>query len=205
MPFFSLVQAGGGVFRLFQGQVAGGDLGVPGVGKVFDLPFLAAQVQPDIFHLQFRHFQVGEESREAAPALLAEGRDFPPPVPGFGQGPGREHQVQFPQFSPQGLVAGRLGRGPGDLVELLFGFGLDDPHVFKVVGGRQELALGLFLLLFIAGDAGGFVDEAAALFRPGVHQPAYAALLDDAVGPGAHALVGEEADDVLEPAGRAVD
>ena len=75
------------------------------------------------------------------------------------------------------------------------------------VGDAQEVGLGgLHLALgglaagLVLGDAGGLLDEAAAVLRLAGDDEAHPALLDDGVGLGAHAGAEEQLGDVLQAA-----
>ena len=66
-------------------------------------------------------------------------------------------------------------------------------------------ALGPLAPLAELQDPGGFLDDAAAVFGPGVEHRVELALPDDHVLLAADAGVGEQLLDVEQPAGRAVD
>ena len=70
---------------------------------------------------------------------------------------------------------------------------------------RLELAERLLLALAVLEDAGGLLDEAAALLGGGAQHGVELALADDDVHLAADAGVGQQLLDVEQPAGRAVD
>ena len=70
---------------------------------------------------------------------------------------------------------------------------------------RVELADRLLLALAVLEDAGGLLDEAAAVLRAGLQHGVELALTDDDVHLAADAGVGQQLLDVEQPAGVAVD
>jgi hypothetical protein len=106
-------------------------------------------------------------------------------------------QIQLADLGDELLVA--LG---------LFGLALEPVHLglhlqhdvgeaVKIVLGALHLAQGDFFLVFIAGDAGGFLHPQAALLGPGLDKGRNPALLNDGIGPVAQAGVHQKLLDVL--------
>ena len=118
---------------------------------------------------------------------------------------GEQHFLPSPQFFAQPPVAAGLGGLPLQRPALL----LDLEH--DVVDARQVLLRGLELQLgraaagLVLGDAGGFLDQLAAVGRPRAQDHPDLALLDDRVGLGAEPRVHQELVHVAQTAHLAVD
>ena len=78
-----------------------------------------------------------------------------------------------------------------------------DPE--QVLARRFKLAERLGLLLLVPHDAGGLLDELAAILRRGVQDLFDAALLNDRVPLASRSGIEEQASNILQPAGRLVD
>ena len=103
-----------------------------------------------------------------------------------------------------GGAAGDLGL-PAERLELAAQLDGEVLHAGEVGLHRVELAERLLLALAVLEDAGGLLDEAAALLRAGAQHGVELALADDDVHLAADARVGEQLLDVEQPARLAVD
>ena len=114
-------------------------------------------------------------------------------------------QIQDADAVPVGLVLGRLLGLTLQRGHLAADFREDVLEPGQVLSGGGDLAQRFLLAGLEAGDAGGLFEVDAPLVRAGVGDGADVALLDDGIGPGAHAAAHEDVENVLEPAGLAVD
>ena len=98
-----------------------------------------------------------------------------------------------------------LGRLALERCQLLFDLDVDIVHARQIQLGRFQLGLGQALLGFVLGDAGGFLDDGAAVGRLGAEHLPDAALLDDGVGVRAQPDAHEEVLDIAQTGGPAID
>ena len=102
-----------------------------------------------------------------------------------------------------------IGTGPARLdlyaAQALLDFLDDVVHAQQVLVDLLELALRLLLALLELGDAGGLLEDEAALFRVGLEQCGDAALLDHTVRVHANAGVQEKLANVFESGGLVVE
>src|SRR5439155_17798993 len=90
-------------------------------------------------------------------------------------------------------------------VQLPTHFDVDVADPEQVLARRFKLAERLGLLLLVPHDAGGLLDELAAILRRGVQDLFDAALLNDRVPLASRSGIEEQASNILQPAGRLVD
>ena len=138
-------------------------------------------------------------------ALVDLGRDLGDGAVEVEVGAVGEMRVEDAEILHEGLVAASLPGLTLERTDLAL-------HLLDDVGDAEEIRLGvlelaecLFLLRLVLGDAGGLLEDGAAVLRAAVEQEGGLALLHDGVGAPADAGVHEEIVDVLEAAGGAVD
>ncbi len=162
---------------------------------------LLRALQLDLFHGRVELLQLGGVL-EVRVAQLLEQRF------GFVDLAGEGLEVVQPQADVQ-LLGARLvlveQLGLAGLAfeafHLAFDFGDDVGHAQQVLVGHLDLAQGLGLVMLVAGHAGGFLDEIAALLGAGLGDDADVALLDDGIGLGAQTAAEEDVVNVLQAAG----
>ena len=211
--------AGGEEFALFgeladllAGEIAAlleGGLVILG-GEEFALGLAGGLLGGFEFHLQvglavtpgFHVAADGGEVIDDVIELLVEDDDF------FVEALVFLHDVGGTEFLEAGgvfLIAAGAAGLDFDGAELLLDFLEDELALGEVLVGLLEFAEGFFFALFEAGDAGGFLEDFAAVVGVGFEEGRDAALFDEGVGVDADAGVEEELADVLEAGGLVVD
>ena len=111
---------------------------------------------------------------------------------------GDQREPEVALLGLQRFVLLRLLRLALERVELPAHLVHDVTHAHEVLAGRVELALGLVALLLVARDAGGFLDEYAALVRLRGQDVVELVLIHHRVGARVGAGAGEEVEDVAQ-------
>ena len=117
----------------------------------------------------------------------------------------QEDLLAAAQFVAKLLVALRLAGLPLQRPALLFDLEHDVVDARQVLARRFELELRRAAAGLVAGDAGRFLDQLAAIGRPRAQNEANLALLDDGVGLRAEARVHQQFVHIAQAADLAVD
>ena len=117
----------------------------------------------------------------------------------------RDREFEQPQPLLEALEARGLLRLAFERRDLATQLGEHVVHAQQILLRRRELALGLLAARLVLADAGGFLEQRAAILGLGRDDARDLALLDDRVAARADAGVAEEIEHVAHPARRLVD
>ena len=112
--------------------------------------------------------------------------------------------VEHLKIGQQRLISPRFARLPLEGADLAFYFLNDVANSQEIRFGCFQLAERFAFLRFVFGDAGGFFENGATIFRTRAENQIDLALLHDGVGAASHTRVGEKTLNIAQATGRLV-